>query len=467
MLADEWGVGRRGHGRSVRVGLAMAVAVLCGACGSHGKAAHARAAGRARTHARRRPVNAAARPSAGPHPPPIVVPDLGFEIEPPSTAWEKASAKNVAALRLHHAGRFAEARAGFEAALALDPAYDLARFNLACASSRLGDEAAAAREIAKLIARDTPRFTPKLHADSDLASLRGSPEGAALEAKLGAIEHAWATVVAGGLPASYVAPEIGGVRYGVYVPSKRRFVPAAAEAGSADAVLDRGHHRVAFIESGVVGDIEADETLTVTGVGVTAFGILGGPYRHAHTDWARDVEPDMLQRLIDPTGDWVRFLLDHWTVIAGAGIRRSTASSPAPQRLDERPPSGFALEGNALRVPGAAAPIALGPGHGAAGWHSFARSPDGTALVVASERVEGEHYVAFEEVAHAHRTFFDHVDLRTRAVTRLAVANSGGFVIAHGADLYLVMGTEARRYSGFSPARFDKLPSGVMPLPVF
>src|SRR5690606_23412028 len=130
-----------------------------------------------------------------------------------------------------------------------------------------------------------------------------------------------------------------------------------------------------------------------------------------------------------------------------------------------RPRAGFELRGNALVVPGSHEPIELGIGHAASRWHSFALHPERTAIVVASERETEPEQIGFEEFAPLNRSFVDHVDLRTRRVTRLLVATGNAIVVEHDGDLHLTCGETHRRYRAFAPDS----PKQVVPhlLPVF
>ena len=90
-----------------------------------------------------------------------------------------ASAVNTNALTDLQAGRLAEARTGFEAALAIDPAATLARYNLACTLALLELPAESAAALAPLLAKDAPdrkSWLGKIAKDKDFDKIRASAE---------------------------------------------------------------------------------------------------------------------------------------------------------------------------------------------------------------------------------------------------------------------------------------------------
>jgi tetratricopeptide (TPR) repeat protein len=89
---------------------------------------------------------------------------------------------NDEALAAHRAGRFEAAAEGFARAAALDPGYELAPSNEACAWNRLGRPQDALRALAPLI-RDNPVLAySKVASDPELQSLKDAPPIAALRA---------------------------------------------------------------------------------------------------------------------------------------------------------------------------------------------------------------------------------------------------------------------------------------------
>jgi tetratricopeptide (TPR) repeat protein len=74
----------------------------------------------------------------------------------------QAVAANTAGLRFYKSGQLPRAALRFRDAIALDPDYVLAHYNLACASSRLRESAAALAELQWLAASPDPRAKVKL-----------------------------------------------------------------------------------------------------------------------------------------------------------------------------------------------------------------------------------------------------------------------------------------------------------------
>ncbi len=109
-----------------------------------------------------------------------------FEFTSYAVPADIASAVNTLALTDLQAGRLAEARGGFEAALAIDPAATLARYNLACTLALLELPAESAGALAPLLAKDAPdrkTWLGKVAKDKDFDKIRASAE---LKAVLGA-----------------------------------------------------------------------------------------------------------------------------------------------------------------------------------------------------------------------------------------------------------------------------------------
>src|SRR4029079_16362530 len=93
--------------------------------------------------------------------------------------------ENSEAFRAHRAGDLAASHDGFARAVEMNPDHDLARYNLACALSRLGDLDEARQELSTVLHRDLRRFQGRWRgerADPDLDALPGSEHAAALDA---------------------------------------------------------------------------------------------------------------------------------------------------------------------------------------------------------------------------------------------------------------------------------------------
>ena len=89
---------------------------------------------------------------------------------------------NDDALAAHRSGRFAAAAAGFAQAARLDPTFELARSNEACAWNRLGRREDALRALAPVIRAKPVLAYSKVASDPELQSLKDAPPIAALRA---------------------------------------------------------------------------------------------------------------------------------------------------------------------------------------------------------------------------------------------------------------------------------------------
>ncbi|MEM6996746.1 MAG: tetratricopeptide repeat protein, partial [Myxococcota bacterium] len=106
-------------------------------------------------------------PKSIPAPPSIGIPGA----RAPSRTGLKKNREGLAALRDDNVD---EAIRLFDAAVEADPEYTMARYNLACATSRGGDLSRASTELEVALARDPARILSRLESDSDLDALRGS-----------------------------------------------------------------------------------------------------------------------------------------------------------------------------------------------------------------------------------------------------------------------------------------------------
>lgn len=180
-------------------------------------------------------------PERAPEPPTELPTDLGWT-EPPAAPSAAQWRANQAALRHHRAERFEAARDGFAAVVAEAPGYHNARFNLACAHTKLGDLEAASRELRTLLERDLPTYGPRLDEDEDLAPLRTDAAGEALAAYRARVTRGYEAALEAGAPIAWEQTVPNPRRRseddegyhtrlyaqaGVWWPAERRFVPMA------------------------------------------------------------------------------------------------------------------------------------------------------------------------------------------------------------------------------------------------
>lgn len=97
-------------------------------------------------------------------------PSVGFTSDPPIP--ETVRRANEVALEAHGRGEYAVSERGFAAALSEAPNYRSARFNHACALSRLARLDEARDELLALLCEDLPTYAPRLRSDPDLEAVR-------------------------------------------------------------------------------------------------------------------------------------------------------------------------------------------------------------------------------------------------------------------------------------------------------
>lgn len=393
-----------------------------------------------------------------------------------------ARRQNIAALRHHRAGRFAQARDGFRRALAEAPDYPIARYNLACALSRLGEVDAAARELEALLASDLPRFGPRLDEDPDLLNLRASAAGATLRARVQALRTAWAGALAAGVPVT-ITGRTGGTAWaqaGVWVSRTRRFVPMAPPVtvtpwdpmgipltaaqvdpalGRVVAVTGQGRNadvpaidrmRLLVFRAGE-GRPESEVTLPIDELTRSEVEI------HATAEGAR-----FRIVLLDET-----YLFGTWRALGPAGVvatpDRGEPARPALHVVQEgwfrkaAEVPGFRLRGRTLETPRGR--IELPAGHGGGRLHEIVLSPDGTLAVVVS--IGGDTGGCAEGTPTRH--VVDLVDLGAGRAERLD-AGPGWATALFGADgaLYLQRGDTVVRHASARDRHGEALPEGML-----
>lgn len=102
-----------------------------------------------------------------------------------SLSFDQLSSRldNVIAFGLHKKKKYAESKAGFAKALALDPSNRVAAVNLASAQQLLGEKAEAIKTLTPWLASEPVSMYLTVATDPELAPLLASPELVALKAK--------------------------------------------------------------------------------------------------------------------------------------------------------------------------------------------------------------------------------------------------------------------------------------------
>jgi hypothetical protein len=156
-----------------------------------------------------------------------------------------ALAKNDTGVALLSKGKLEDARRELTAAVALDPSFVLARYNLACAEARLGDFAAAYKDLEAVYAVDFVGLRAHAEVDADLTAFWASAQGKALASRSASYEAKFQRIIDRGLRAilwrhepfakaeqgnyrSHFRPTL--LRIGVFDLETQRFVAVAPRA---------------------------------------------------------------------------------------------------------------------------------------------------------------------------------------------------------------------------------------------
>ena len=336
-------------------------------------------------------------PRDGAAPAPPAAPEAVGLAPRPGTS-DAAARANEEAFKAHRSGDYATSRAGFARAVALDPDFTMARFNLACAAAREGFLDDAERELGRALREDLPTYRRGLERDPDLAALRESgPHAGRLRALVAALEVAYAAALARGLRAiqwKASSPDRWGtnheqrtvaqpsvLRLGAFDPATGRFVPIAPAppAGRAlTALWNRAGTYGAVITGAWTRECPGDLCQLVEGVGADVYDLSlsgepvakmarSGSAISASAAWSSsgfvlDVALGMEQRLAD-NGDWIS------TFSPGPGAKPVTKHVPFSEH---DPPKGPPSEAEAHLI----GPTGVNTGHDSGGmsWDPKART---------------------------------------------------------------------------------------------
>lgn len=424
---------------------------------------------------------------------------IGFASIPTVSASSRKA--NRDGLALHRAGEFDKARAKFEVAVAKSPDHDMARYNLACALSRLGKTQGAAQHLRLLMERDPQRFLPRIATDGDLRAVRDSDFGPALMATADAARRGLTEALASGLPAMlyrsspWVPGDDGTWRggpldhaVGVYLHATKRFVALAH--GGDHGFLDPARQAV-YLADGTHCDGEVDLTwrrLSISRVSVDAGATSasldidrqaptladdrGGMKRSGRCAFADRAS------VRGESGDttWIELewprtehgATERWFVLGADGARVAGVETPPMSiTLDvvlegaaiwTPLPDGHRLSADRYRPAGADTDIVLRRTHRRARWQSVVVSPDGAYAFVTSI----QHELRDEEAILRHAIV--RVSLTDRALTEWS-EGSGTAAVSFGADgaLYVEHDGRLRRWASpeHTPDRGEPLAPGV------
>lgn len=358
----------------------------------------------------------------------------------------KARAKNRAALKLHRAGDYAASRVGFEETLELSSDHDMARFNLACALSRLGELEAARGQLQTTLYRDLLRFQGRWRgpdADPDLEPLRTSEHAVEVDALVGALRDAYDTAhdrgVAGYLydrPPTPAETDYAGTAVskgsstliaGAWLHEAGRFVPLAR--GGTVALLDLPNRRL------LRADVSRDE-------------------RHCHWDVfaSEELASTAPEPGVKPPGDAydraVEETVEDWEPAPSPGLSFEGEPAPAVATwIDVRPyggvfrapvPDGYLLSRKRLTVPGRDEPFKLDRTYEAV----FATADPDAPLILLSRRAEVD-----SDGEQEFSSVVSRLDLSSGVVERIARGPGNAWVTLGPDDaVYVEVRGEVRRW---------------------
>ncbi len=407
----------------------------------------------------------------------VAIEDLGWA-QVPEEPSKAAFRSNTEGWRLHEDGNWAGSRAAFAEAVRELPEYDLARYNLACAYSRVGQLEQALETLTDVLVRDLPRFRRRAREDQDLQRLRSSALREELDWRVDRIAQAWERALRGGVSAVAwrrltrtriaQAQDSQGqlLRPGVWVDEIRRFLPAmelyeGVHAGYVDTVHEQAivvtAERTAdapplFASAHLyvvplvpVGDDPHDTTLT--------YDKLGTIEVHAV-----------------PSG--ARFRMNHyktaWQVLDAAGVTRDQQATPSRPVMFVTPdgalltspiPEGMGVKNRTVTTPGGHA-IRVQSVQSISNYRSLVLNGDGTQAVLVGVRAKCSK--DGPDLRHA----VDRLDLAQRRAVPLS-QGEGPAAAAFGPDgaLYVQVEDRTRRYGDPRSERFETLPEGVVLVP--
>lgn len=422
------------------------------------------------------------RPEPEPEPEPVgwrvTLDEIGWEVVPPEPP-DRAFRANTLGWQKHLKGDWAGSRPHFSEAISIVTEYDLARYNLACALSRLEDYEGSLEQLTHVLVRDLPRFKRAALKDQDLGNLRRSALGKELERRIELLEDVWAQAMAVGTPAiawrersTTMISEAQGkqgqlVRPGVWVHKTRRFVPAIEIIEGAFSGLVDVERQQAMI---VVATPTVDLPPLFEGVQIIAAPLTPAGEAPRKADLVMDnlgtIELHAVDNGVRVRGNSTK---SHWRELRASGLVRSES-----QYLPDRPvlrltpdgsllvayhPDGWSHKGRSVFTP-SGQEIVMQSGHSTATQHSLVFNADKSHAVMVAVRMK------CTDEGPVLRHWIDRLDLG--ANTAEALANTEGPAAAvYGRDgaLYLQIGTETIRYATPTATRYETLPEGVMLVP--
>lgn len=418
-------------------------------------------------------------PVAEERPAEIGLDTLGFAARP--NVFRAARTANRKALTHHRKGDYEASRKGFEAALAVSPGHDMARFNLACALSRLGEVEKARDHMRVLLYRDLIRFQGRWQgpdADADLQQLRESSFATELDELIGNLRVAYNRALDEGIPAylydskpyefrtndqddNYVVGGTSHLIAGVWLQAAGRFVPLAH--GHNAALIDLKRRKVALVSAG----LEVGHCVTVSAA-PTIEWVSVDPDPEQQTSATAQLKSSMFDdwgdipvrgdysvgRVGDALGIEMTWADDtfYFTLDAPEGLKRRSARVvfddvwlelvPEGARFHVLPPEGYRISRRSLTVPGRDESISLDRSYD----HVFATS-DAAAPVFVLGRIyeagtEEDHWTGRSEA------IISRVDVVSGKSETLVRGKGPGWVVV-GTDgaVYIEVGEQTQRWA--------------------
>lgn len=419
----------------------------------------------------------------------------------PALASKEDQLALTAALQVHREGNYSASKEALLGLVTKAPSNNRARYNLACALSRLGEVAEAAIHYEILLQEDMPHYRGRLSEDKDLEAVRNSPTHfKALTTLSQELESKWQQQSQGALPMIYWRGGLGGtegssLRAGVWNPDSQRFLPLGRNIrGSIGALVDlpnrkvltitRRKHKYKDADEEIGGSTDYDFAAAVHPLYGEGPAVFSMKREMAHELEAFPVEDGIHVRWFTDFGqEWFKnnlwkhkkSPLKSGEIFTGAGRKlRIPEIPPRPYLYSEgsivilrdagqtnfpaRPryqwtsgaTQGYRVKNNKLYVPSTKKKIKLSRGHGVSFSDNLTISDSGSHIWVLSQLSGCKHLV-------------DRVDLATGQVTELARGEGLAAARMHKGKLYLQLGTSTRVFDKLdSPwEQGEELPLGI------
>lgn len=404
----------------------------------------------------------------------------------PSPSY-KAQKINKKSLRFHRAKNFKKARQGFDQALKLSQGnFPIARYNLACALSRLGMLEESTTQIKKLLEKDFPRFNLRIKEDEDFKNLRESPYWMDIQEYAKSLRPSWHKAMDLGVPAviQRVFDEYDNVQdvfrflrwtqAGLYIHEWSRFVPMAPPvyAPEADQMVtpltssffDRVNKRVIAISG--IGANADDAHLSY--LSILAYESPAGKSllkefigRGMPEFEARSTEEGIQVRtkIFDKRYKWQTWKTIVHTPIVSNRKNANLIHFWGDQYgiwIAQKKQKDTKLRGNKLTV--GKKSFSLHSKHRKCNFSSVIYSKDRSSIAVSSWS-----YLSEMDYGYSDLNVTDFIDLKTEKVINIALGRDTGAALI-GADeaYYLQIGMELRRYASFKSADYEKIMPGVL-----